>query len=105
MRAPLSLELKYAADRVLDRSIGDLIRELRKLSDAQIERILAYQGEHGVRFGEAARARLQSAGRNPDAIRSAGSHFRCGQAFCECAACRGESNRSAAGWHHHRIQF
>ncbi len=54
MRAPLSLEPKYVADRVLDRSIGDLIRELRKLSDAQIERILSYQSEHGVRFGEAA---------------------------------------------------
>jgi len=58
VRSPLPLELKHVAERdderELDRSIGDLIRELRKLSDAQIERILAYQRRHGVRFGEAA---------------------------------------------------
>jgi chain length determinant protein tyrosine kinase EpsG len=40
--------------RVVDRSIGDLIREARRLSDVQIEQILIYQREHGVRFGEAA---------------------------------------------------
>ncbi len=37
-----------------DRSIGDIIRELRKLSAEQIETVLGYQREHGVRFGEAA---------------------------------------------------
>jgi chain length determinant protein tyrosine kinase EpsG len=39
---------------VHDRSIGDIIRELRNLSVAQVESILAYQRQHGVRFGEAA---------------------------------------------------
>jgi chain length determinant protein tyrosine kinase EpsG len=39
---------------VHDRSIGDIIRELRNLSAAQVESVLAYQHEHGVRFGEAA---------------------------------------------------
>jgi len=40
--------------RVVDRSIGDFIGELRQLSNAQIEQVLAYQRKHGVRFGEAA---------------------------------------------------
>jgi protein-tyrosine kinase len=35
-------------------TIGELLRGARKLSDAQIERILAYQGRSGLRFGEAA---------------------------------------------------
>ncbi|MEP6875373.1 MAG: polysaccharide biosynthesis tyrosine autokinase [Burkholderiales bacterium] len=39
---------------VLDRSIGDFIRQVRELSDAQIDEILAYQHTHGLRFGEAA---------------------------------------------------
>ncbi|WP_233151724.1 polysaccharide biosynthesis tyrosine autokinase [Pelomonas sp. KK5] len=39
---------------VLDRSIGDFLSELKKLSNAQIEQVLAYQRQHGVRFGEAA---------------------------------------------------
>jgi len=39
---------------VQDRSIGDLIREHRNLSIENVEQILAYQREHGVRFGEAA---------------------------------------------------
>lgn len=39
---------------VHDRSIGDIIRELRSLSAVQVESVLAYQREHGVRFGEAA---------------------------------------------------
>ncbi len=37
-----------------DRSIGDIIREAKRLSDAQIDKILAYQRKHGLRFGEAA---------------------------------------------------
>lgn len=41
-------------DQVVDRSIGSLIRQLRELDDAQIERILHYQHQHQVRFGEAA---------------------------------------------------
>jgi protein-tyrosine kinase len=39
---------------VLDRSIGDYIRQARQLSDAQIEEILVHQRERGLRFGEAA---------------------------------------------------
>ena len=41
-------------EKVLDRSIGDLIREIRQLTDEQVEQILIYQREHAVRFGEAA---------------------------------------------------
>lgn len=37
-----------------DRSIGDMLREARDLTDDQVERILAYQREHNIRFGEAA---------------------------------------------------
>ncbi len=36
--------------------IGDLIRRVRSLSDAQIEQILLYQRSRGLRFGEAALA-------------------------------------------------
>ena len=41
-------------DAVHDRSMGDILSELRHLSAEQVERALAYQREHGVRFGEAA---------------------------------------------------
>jgi chain length determinant protein tyrosine kinase EpsG len=37
-----------------DRSIGDIIRATKNLSDEQVESILVHQKEHGVRFGEAA---------------------------------------------------
>ena len=37
-----------------DRSIGDIIAEIRNLSAEQVEQILRYQQEHDVRFGEAA---------------------------------------------------
>lgn len=37
-----------------ERSIGEIISEANALSTAQIEQILAYQKENGVRFGEAA---------------------------------------------------
>lgn len=37
-----------------DRSIGDIIRQTRNLSAKQVEDILRYQREKGVRFGEAA---------------------------------------------------
>jgi protein-tyrosine kinase len=40
--------------RVVDRSIGDLLREVRDIDDAQVEQILRFQREHQVRFGEAA---------------------------------------------------
>jgi protein-tyrosine kinase len=38
---------------VLDRPIGDIISDTRKLTADQVEQVLAYQREHGVRFGEA----------------------------------------------------
>lgn len=41
-------------EKVVDRSIGELMRESRKLTDEQIEQILLHQREHDVRFGEAA---------------------------------------------------
>lgn len=41
-------------DRPQDRHIGDLIRDARNLSAAEVEKVLSYQREHGVRFGEAA---------------------------------------------------
>jgi protein-tyrosine kinase len=37
-----------------ERSIGEIIRDTRNLRASQVEKILAYQREHGVRFGEAA---------------------------------------------------
>ncbi len=43
-----------AAQPACPRAIGELIRQLRPLSDKQVEQILAYQRRHGVRFGEAA---------------------------------------------------
>ena len=37
-----------------EQSIGDIISQANNLSPEQIEQILAYQRQHGVRFGEAA---------------------------------------------------
>jgi len=37
-----------------EKSIGEIIQEANNLSPSQIEQILAYQRENGVRFGEAA---------------------------------------------------
>lgn len=37
-----------------DRSIGDIIRDTKNLTDEQIQQISHYQRDHGVRFGEAA---------------------------------------------------
>lgn len=42
------------ADDGPDRSIGDILTELRSLSAEQVERVLAHQRSAGVRFGEAA---------------------------------------------------
>ena len=39
---------------VADRSIGSIIAETRNLSAEQVEKILRYQREKGIRFGEAA---------------------------------------------------
>lgn len=38
----------------MDRSIGDIIAELRNLTIDQVEQVLAHQRDTGVRFGEAA---------------------------------------------------
>lgn len=43
-----------AAPEVLDRSIGDIIADLRNLTPEQVERIAVHQREKGLRFGEAA---------------------------------------------------
>lgn len=37
-----------------DKSIGDIIRQAHNLSSDQVGQVLAYQREHGVKFGEAA---------------------------------------------------
>jgi len=52
------------ADRQADRhSIGELIRQLRRLNDSQVQDIMAHQRQHDLRFGEAAVAlRLASPG-------------------------------------------
>lgn len=49
MNAPADLH-----DRPKDRHIGDLIRDARNLSASEVEKVLSYQRQHGVRFGEAA---------------------------------------------------
>ena len=51
--APLR-ELQAAGGAVQDRSIGDILAELRNLSAEQVERVLQHQRTQGVRFGEAA---------------------------------------------------
>lgn len=53
-RVPPAMASAEAEEPVLDRSIGDIIAELRDLSAEQVERVLAHQRETGVRFGEAA---------------------------------------------------
>jgi len=42
------------AGALRDRSIGAILAELRGLTGAQIEQVLAYQRERRIRFGEAA---------------------------------------------------
>lgn len=56
MKAPAAAEAAPEPVEVVaqERSIGDIIRDTRNLKASQVERILAYQREHGVRFGEAA---------------------------------------------------
>ncbi len=43
-----------AADPANERSIGDILAELRQLSAEQVEKVLQLQRKDGVRFGEAA---------------------------------------------------
>ena len=59
-QAPVDLPLRGAdtstpgGDQPPDRAIGQILRDAKGLSDAQIEQVLAYQREHHTRFGEAA---------------------------------------------------
>lgn len=39
---------------VRDRSIGDILSELRNLTAEQVDRVLRHQRDHGLRFGESA---------------------------------------------------
>lgn len=43
-----------SADSVHERSIGDILAELRNLSAEQVEKVLLHQRDKGLRFGEAA---------------------------------------------------
>lgn len=43
-----------SAEEEETRVIGDILREMRRLSSAQMEQIVAHQRSHGMRFGEAA---------------------------------------------------
>ena len=47
-------ESAVTAVTVHDRSIGDIIRHANNLTADQVEQVLQYQREKGVRFGEAA---------------------------------------------------
>ena len=49
-----NLEFQNTQPPLPEKSIGELISEANNLSPAQIEQILGYQRENGVRFGEAA---------------------------------------------------
>jgi protein-tyrosine kinase len=51
---PLSSAPQDAEAIAHDRSIGDILSELRNLSAEEVERVLAHQRANGVRFGEAA---------------------------------------------------
>ena len=54
----LEMTMPYSEMRsengIHDRSIGDILSEIRHLTADQVENVLAYQREKGVRFGEAA---------------------------------------------------
>lgn len=52
-----------SGDAVQNRTIGDFMRKVCQLTDQQVEQILRYQSEHGLRFGEAAIA-MQLASRD-----------------------------------------
>lgn len=48
--APIAEEI---TEEARERSIGDIIRDSHQLSPSQMERVLAYQRDNGVRIGEA----------------------------------------------------
>lgn len=52
--APATGPAAATDNTVIDRSIGDIIAELRNLSAEQVERVLDHQRSKGIRFGEAA---------------------------------------------------
>lgn len=54
MHAATSGASVTAPAEIHDRPIGDLIRDARNLSAAEVEKVLSFQRQHGVRFGEAA---------------------------------------------------
>jgi len=51
---PLSAGAAGSEDATVDRSIGDIIAELRNLTAEQVEKVLKHQRDTGLRFGEAA---------------------------------------------------
>ncbi|CAN5459568.1 chain length determinant protein tyrosine kinase EpsG [soil metagenome] len=51
---PVAEDIPGPGDQLLDRSIGDFLRQLRRLNPQQVDEILDYQRNNGVRFGEAA---------------------------------------------------
>jgi protein-tyrosine kinase len=58
---------------VHDPAIGEIIRQKQRLTDEQIKQILAYQREHGIRFGEAAVALGLAS--NEDVLRALSQQF------------------------------
>jgi len=51
---PVAATPESKPEPLRDRLIGDIIREFRDLPAEEVEKVLAYQREKGVRFGEAA---------------------------------------------------
>lgn len=54
LQLPVAESSAQRQEQPLDRLIGQILREFRSLTDAQIDQILAYQTKHHLRFGEAA---------------------------------------------------
>ncbi|MEK8085859.1 polysaccharide biosynthesis tyrosine autokinase [Aquabacterium sp. A3] len=51
---PQNIIAPVAPQSVGNRSIGELIREAKNLTPEQMDSVLKYQAEHGIRFGDAA---------------------------------------------------
>ena len=51
---PSSLPSPFTPPTGGNRSIGELIREAKNLTPEQMDSVLKYQAEHGIRFGDAA---------------------------------------------------
>ena len=54
MSTPETAQNASEGGPVLDRSIGNIMAELRHLSAQQVEQVLQHQKQHDLRFGEAA---------------------------------------------------